>query len=148
MKLFSRTLLAVLAALWIALPSVGGEGGENGGGTGVWILPRCSALGSVPQACPGTGQMRQFSRLSGDITMVVSPQCGQVVATICDPGTGVFVPLSVSGRDVTLPESVLQAFQGASVTSVKIVIADAAQNGYILTLAVNVAAQSGSLQVH
>ena len=91
MKALLHCLLALLAALAVALPSPGSEGGENAGGTGVWILPFCSQINTESQEEPSSLQARltiPVADLNRDIRMQLSSQMGQSVATCVDELTG------------------------------------------------------------
>lgn len=146
LKNFTRTLLAILVAVWVAVPTVGGEGGENAGGTGVWILPASSFVG---MPCWGpSGPSRQLTDFTKDLRMVVDPNCGQVLATVTDPLTAVVIPLTVCGRDVTLAASTLRAYSDAQVSSVVVLIVDSQQRGYYMTVTINTTAHSASVQIH
>jgi hypothetical protein len=46
MNTLLRFVLALALGVWLAMPSLGSEGGENAGGTGVWILPRATFMAS------------------------------------------------------------------------------------------------------
>lgn len=145
-----RTFVAALLALWLAMPSVGGEGGENGGGTGVWILPRCEFLSGDPLAIGMHGApkaSRSFSSLSQSLSLNGSSECGQIVATLIDPSSGSLVPLSVVGRNATLPSSVLVGLRAAGVTYAQIVMMDAAHQGYVIHVVLDIAAGSVTLNI-
>ncbi|MCR9245313.1 MAG: hypothetical protein NXI31_09795 [bacterium] len=129
MKNLLRILAVALAAVWLAAPSVGGEGGENAGGTGVWILPACAPVGS-----PGVRSSFAVNTLASDITMTMSPQIGNAVATAVDPRSGAVLPLSVRGRDVVITAEQLGGFRQAGVTVVDILISDDSRQGYHIRL--------------
>jgi len=116
-------------AMCIAVPTVGGEGGENAGGTGVWILPRSSFLCAPSAAAGESYTIQNFNR---GLVLRVSPELGPVVAVITDSVSGVQIPLAVHGRDVILPASVLTGLVGAGVGDVSLVIFDSHQQGYCL----------------
>lgn len=144
MKLLVRSLIACLLALWISAPTTGGEGGENAGGTGVWILPTCGFLGGPG---PGVGQSFAVSDPSKGVRFVVSEECGAVTALAVEPLSGISTPLSVNGRDVTLPASLLQAYVAGGVHLVRVVITDAAHCGYRIDLVLPSAGSPGSLTI-
>lgn len=148
MKHLLRILTVALAAAWLATPGVSGEGegGENAGGTGVWILPGPCALGGGPAL--GASAVRQVPTLANDVTMTVSAQLGSVVATACEAGSGTVIPLSVSGRDVTFRGSTMRAFRDANVQVVEIVICDSSQQGYRIRFRIHPNGQSGVLTVY
>ena len=74
----SRILLALALAVWVAVPGVGSDGGENAGGTGVWILPRAASI------CAFSGPPREMrtipAPLAADCTMQMSVEIGSAVA--------------------------------------------------------------------
>jgi hypothetical protein len=130
-----RSLVAALLALWLAMPSVGGEGGENGGGTGVWVLPSSSYLSGDPLATVMVGAPRatqSFPTLSQSVTLRGSSECGQIVATMIDPVSCVPMALPVIGRTATVPATVLQGLRAAGIQNAQIVMIDAAQQGYVI----------------
>ncbi|MCA8974427.1 MAG: hypothetical protein KDC98_06880 [Planctomycetes bacterium] len=144
MKLLVRCFAASLLALCFAMPGVGGEGGENAGGTGVWILPRSQQLGC---SSPAMGQSFSAEDFENDLTLVVSEECGHVIATATEPSNGEAIALPVSGREVTIRRSILQAYSAASVPVVQVLIADQAQQGYLITLAIDSANRTCTLTV-
>ena len=132
-----RILAAALLALWLAIPGISGEGdgGENAGGTGVWILPRSEFLSS------GSGMGRQprispivIPNLLQDVKLRVSNETGQCSGTLFDGTTNTPVDLPVLGQCVVLPASLLQGLFAARVPTCDIVIVDAARRGYLLSL--------------
>ena len=147
-----RSLVAALLALWLAMPSVGGEGGENGGGTGVWVLPNCAYLGGDPLAGTGTlGTPRAsqtFPTLSQSVTLLGSGQCGHIVATIIDPVSCVPMALPVLGRSATVPASVLQGLHAANISSAHIVMIDASHNGYVIHVSFDLAASTVTFSIY
>ncbi len=134
MKSLTRVLVAVALAIWLALPGVGGDGGENGGGTGVWVLPRAQfltqQLGAVPRASLSQHNLAQ------DVFMQLSPEIGVAMATFVDSATGVPVALPVNGTIVRLPANLLQAMAAAHVSTASILITDAVQVGYLITIVI------------
>jgi hypothetical protein len=138
-----RSLVAALLALWLAMPSVGGEGGENGGGAGVWVLPHCSYLTVDPQAGGPLGApraSRSFSSLGQTVVLQGSTECGQIVATLIDPVSCVPMALPVIGRSAIIPASVLNGLQAAGIPTAQIVMVDAAQQGYVIHVVIDLAA--------
>ncbi|MCA8948872.1 MAG: hypothetical protein KDE27_05175 [Planctomycetes bacterium] len=145
MKLAVRLVVVLLAAVWLAAPSLGGEGGENAGGTGVWVLPGGSSLG-------GNGQSGNLSReipnLTKDFKLTVASNVGAFVATACEAGSGVIVPLASSGRDVLLPAAMLRGFRDENVAHVDIVIADSEMVGYRIRLSIPAAGETATLTIY
>lgn len=136
MQTLARILLTILLAIAIAVPSVGGEGGENAGGTGVWILPRSSCLSGflAPNVCsPNVGSTHSVADMAHDFTLRVDEECGEVVATAVDPATSASIVLAVSGRDVIVTPHLFDAVRGAGGAGLSIVISDAANRGYVIT---------------
>jgi len=149
-----RFLACLLLALAIALRLLGGEGegGENAGGTGVWILPRSERIGSGSPAIDPNSQLRvsplQLSALDHDIGLRVSPECGEVVATLFAEPFGEPVPLQVQGNLVLIPSSLLSNLVNAGVAESIVVILDAYGNGYRLRLVLDFATGSGRVLVY
>ena len=133
-----RILAAALLALWLAIPGISGEGdgGENAGGTGVWILPRSEFLSS------GSGMQGRQPRiapiaiadLQHEVKLRVSGDTGQCTGTLFDGASNMPIDLPVLGQCVVLPASLLQGLFAARVPSCDIVIVDAARRGYLLSL--------------
>lgn len=146
MKLAVRVLVVLLAALWLAAPSVGGEGGDNAGGTGVWVLPEASGLGGPGSSGPNCS--REISNLEKDLKLTVANNVGSFVATVCEVGSGVVMPLATSGRDVLLPAATMVAFRNANVAEVEIVIADESLVGYRIRLTIEQNGESGTLTIY
>jgi hypothetical protein len=148
-----RVLLAALLALVVVLPAWGGEGegGENAGGTGVWILPRSTVLtSSSAQIGPGT-QPRvpplTLTSFASSAKLQVSNECSSVVATLF-AGTAMPMDLPVLGQTVTLPASVVQGLAETSVTQATLVLVDASGKGYVLRLVIDLAAGTGQLLLY
>lgn len=133
-----RILAAALLALWLAIPGISGEGdgGENAGGTGVWILPRSEFLSS------GSGMQGRQPRISPiaipnllqDVKLRVSGDTGQCTGTLFDGVSNIPVDLPVLGQCVVLPASLMRGLFAARVPSCDMVIVDAARRGYLLSL--------------
>lgn len=146
-----RNLVAALLALWLAMPSIGGEGGENAGGTGVWILPRCEFLSGDPLANIGQGApqaSQSFGSLNQNLSLNGSVECGQVVATLVDPLTGVPMSLPAIGRNAIVPATVLQGLRAAGVAEAQILIMDAARRGYVIHLCLDLPAGTATLSLY
>lgn len=153
MKTAFRILAAALLALWLAIPGISGdgEGGENAGGTGVWILPRCSSLTSntpsngllVSQVPPiALGAMTTEARFR------VSNECGATVASLFDGASGTPIALPVVGQYVVLPVSVMQGLLTARIAESDIVIIDAAHRGYLLHLSIDLVTGLGRISIY
>lgn len=133
-----RILAAALLALWLAIPGISGEGdgGENAGGTGVWILPRSEFLssssglqGRQPRSSPIA-----IPNLLLDVKLRVSSDTGQSSGTLFDGTSNTPTDLPVFGPTVVLPASLLQGLFAARVPTCDIVIVDASRRGYLMTL--------------
>lgn len=151
MHVLIRILVATLLALWLAMPSIGGENGENGGGGGVWILPRCEFLAGDPLANTQHGAPRatqSFGNLNQGVSLQGSSECGQIVATLIDPGSGVPVCLPVIGRNAVVSAAVLQGLRAAAVADVQIVMMDAARLGYVVHLHIDLIAGTATFTVY
>jgi hypothetical protein len=146
-----RVLAAALLALWLAIPGVSGDeaGGENAGGTGVWILPRCEMLssGSAQNAAFGSPRVAAFvvTDLSKDVRMCVSGECGQTVASLFAGVSGSPISLPVIGQYLLLPSSVMQGLLNARVEVSDIVVLDASQKGYRMQFRIDL--QTGQAQI-
>lgn len=133
MKSILRLLAALALAVWVAVPTFGNDGGDNAGGTGIWILPRASFLATGSTEA-GPRASKVLSSFSQDIVMQVSNECGTCVATFADELSGQQVSLQAYGGLVRVPASLLQALVGSSCSKAHIVIADASQLGYVLSI--------------
>src|SRR5688572_13626591 len=115
MKAFRNALLALALVAWLAVPGVGGDGGENGGGTGVWVLPRastltCSTGSGVPIAC-------ESRPITQDFFLLLSSEVGVASATLVDACSGLPVSLPVIGTVLRVPASLLQTISHNPVPS-------------------------------
>jgi hypothetical protein len=128
-----RVLAAIAFAIAFALPGVTDEGGENGSGTGVWVLPSAAC---APVVCGVPREVRTVP-CNVDCVMRVSSDCGHTGATFVDDMTGLPVALQVSGSQVRLAASLLQALAGAARPTATVLIVDGHQFGYALTITVN-----------
>lgn len=124
----SRFLFALILAILLALPSISGDGGENGGGTGVWVLPRATFLASgvvepraVQQVTPGQ-----------DLILEMSSEVGMATAVFVDDLSQVPISLPVNGLNVRMPAAVMQSFLGCSAQTATIMISDASHMGYLI----------------
>ncbi|MCK5942259.1 MAG: hypothetical protein KAI24_09850 [Planctomycetes bacterium] len=128
-----RNIFCLLVVAMLAIHVPGDEGGENASGTGVWILPACAAV--VPQQLGPTSPSRaQFiaSDLSKAALMEVSNGLGVATAVFTDDLLGTPVALTVSGKIVTVPASLMSALAQSSVKTGTILITNANQDGYVL----------------
>ena len=139
MNLLFRILAALALAIALALPAVGGEGGETGGGTGVWVLPGARYLSIGPLGA--VRESRSFG-ITQDIVMQISSQGGIASATFVDDLTMLPVSLPMSGMQVRIPSSLLQALSESSSPTGTIMIVDAQQFGYLMRLTVSSAGQA------
>lgn len=135
-----RLLFALIFAICLALPSVSGDGGENGGGTGVWVLPRATYLTSgvvEPRAV-------QLASPGQDLMLEMSCEVGLATAVFIDDLSQVPVSLMVNGSQVRLPAAVMQSFLACSAQSATIMISDAAHMGYLIRV---IAQSNGTLSL-
>ncbi len=149
MKALLHCLLALLATVIVALPSPGSEGGENAGGTGVWILPFCSQINSGQEQGPAstarlTIPVTDFNR---DVRLEISSQMGQAVATCVDEMTGYPTGLVVSGRTVIVPSQLMRSLSLARVNAT-ILVMDASSCGYCIAVQVDHATGAINLLVY
>lgn len=150
MKSLLHSLIALLVAVWLAVPSPGGEGGENAGGTGVWILPFSANVNQEPENGPLPSQARMsivVSDLARDLRLQSSDELGQSVAMCVDQATGMPVLLPVVGCHVTVPAALLRSLS-LTRTNADIVISDAFGNGYRISVRVEQASGAVCLLVH
>lgn len=143
-----RILVAVLLAAWVVAPTIGSEGGENAGGTGVWVLPSSTPL------CCGTGATFGTPRLVIDLTsldknvnLVLSSQMGAAAATLVDQLSGAAVGLTVIGNRLVISAAMLHSLANSGVTQADIVVSDANHLGYRIRLLINAAAGTAQLLV-
>ncbi|MBM3963040.1 MAG: hypothetical protein FJ306_14235, partial [Planctomycetes bacterium] len=106
----------------MALPGIGGDGGPNGGGTGVWVLPAATFLSAAPATIARDTHMSVST--SEDLRFMASGEVGEVVALFIDEFSGVPMALPVNGREVTVPAAVLGAMAQAVGARADIVIVD------------------------
>ena len=140
-----RNALALIAVIWLVTPVPGDEGGENNGGTGVWILPACAnitATSTDPAA--GARAVMVAPSTAADIRLRVDDNLGAAVATFTDDLSGSTVGLQVSGRVVTLSKQLLQALQQSPLQKGTLLIVDAAQRGYVIRVSI---VQSGQVRL-
>lgn len=71
-----------------------------------------------------------------DVIMRTAGQMGAASATFVDDMSGVPVSLTVSGRLVTLPKTLLQALESSVKKTATIVITDAVQSGYVMRVTI------------
>lgn len=140
-----RFVPALLVAALLTLPGISSEGGENAGGTGVWILPRpafvCAGAGDVAPTSPPLA----ISTLTNEVRLVTSTELGSMSATLVDSISGSPLPLPITGRDVVLSRAVLQGLAASGTTEAHIVVADAQQLGYVFKLSIDTAGGSATL---
>ena len=143
-----RTVLALLLAAWLAVPSTSSEGGENAGGTGVWILP-CAAqvTQEMLQASYTPRSVFECSDLQQGARLKLETGLGIAVATIVDDVSGTPVALSVNGSVVACPGNLLQAFASAGATSATLMIANSSQRGYVISVTIDASANKAVFAV-
>jgi hypothetical protein len=149
MKAILRLMLPVALASWLALPGIGGDGGENAGGTGVWILPRPTFMASGSPCITGATQARgatTVANVNEAFALTAAEELGAFTATLIDPVSGVPMALPTSGRSIVLGASLLRDLQQAGVAA-SIVIADSQQLGYVMRLTFDAATGVGTIHV-
>lgn len=143
MNHYLRNILALMAVVWLAIPAPGNGGGENNGGSGVWILPACANITvQDPNALPRASH--SFANTASDIKLKVSSSMGTATATFTDDLSGTTVGMQVAGRVVTIPKQLLQALAQSPVRKGTLLISDAAQNGYVIRVIVRA---NGSVKI-
>jgi hypothetical protein len=140
-----RGLLLVGLILGLTLRGISGEGGDNAGGTGIWILPQAGSLTQGPPGAPRA--VLNLASLNQDVNLSVSVQCGMVSASFVDGLSQAPVSLPVTGSVVRLHASLLQAMAAAGSTHASIVIVDAAQVGYRIEVVVDCALRTAIIKV-
>lgn len=149
MKTMLRLLASVALAAWIALPGVGSDGGDNAGGTGVWILPRSSFFTSQLPCISATTPARQSQSMASafnGVRLTTSTEMGAFTATFIDPFSGSSTALPTNGRDVVLSGTLLRAVQESGAAA-EIVVVDGQLQGYVVRVSVD-AAGVASLQLY
>lgn len=134
MKALLRFVVASLLAIAMALPSLGGDGGPNGGGTGVWVLPAASFLSAAPTASPRDSHVSIST--SESLQFKVSDEVGQIVALFFDELSGAPVALPINGREVTVPAALLSAMSQRVGARADVLIADASLRGYVVKIVI------------
>lgn len=130
MKLLQRVLVAIALAIWMALPGFGDDGGDNAGGTGIWILPRASYLAG--DSLDGAVRAQRLPSPGMDMLVAVASNCGSCSATFVDELAGQPVSLQMFGGLVRVPASVLQSLPSGPGLKAHLVICDATQLGYVV----------------
>lgn len=130
MKLLQRVLVAIALAIWMALPSFGDDGGDNAGGTGIWILPRAGYLAG--DLFGGASRSQRLPSPGQDLLVAVASNCGACSATFLDGLSGQPVSLQSFGGLVRIPSALLQALPQGSGIKAHLVISDATQLGYVM----------------
>jgi hypothetical protein len=134
MKLLLRLMLPLAVATWLALPGIGSDGGDNAGGTGVWILPRPTFLasGSVDSVGQERGSI-SIASCSGGFALATGIELGDFTATFIDPISGVPIALPTCGRQVLLDAALLSALKQTGVQG-RIVVSDSQHLGYVMNV--------------
>ncbi|MBX3463388.1 MAG: hypothetical protein KF830_09465 [Planctomycetes bacterium] len=147
MKALLRFLLFALVAAWFALPSMGTDGGEGAGGTGVWILPRPTFLASA-SGCGGSGAVRGSTSIPADapLTLKACDELGLFTATLVDPLSGASTLLPCNGFQVALSSDLLRTLR-ETCGSAHVVIADGTQLGYLIQITFDSASGAGVVKV-
>ena len=148
MTTIHRALLAVLFAAWLAMPSVGDEGGENASGGGVWILPCAAVIDETAIHTNGSAQRGQLAAhaVAADIRMQVASNMGTASAVLVTPLSSDPLPLAVEGSCVVIPRELLQTLAVGKTCS-RILIVDALQSGYVIDMVFDVAGSAVTLSV-
>lgn len=145
MKTLGSAVLALVFLIALALPGFGDDGGGNGGGTGVWVLPRANFL--TAQTGSSSVLAASSAPIAQDRWLQMSPDVGVATATFVDDASGVAVSLQVTGSLVRVPAALLQALALSSAPQAQILISDATQLGYLITVNVNAQTQLAQYRV-
>jgi hypothetical protein len=129
-----QLLAACLLLLVLALPGIGGDGGPNGGGTGVWVLPAATFLTSTPSSVVRDAHTSVST--SQDLRFKVGDEVGDVLAVFADDLSMAPVSLPVVGREVVVPSTLLAAMSQRVGAQAIVVIADAALRGYVVRITI------------
>lgn len=150
MNVTLRLASALLVAAILALPGVGNDGGENAGGTGVWILPRASFLSSPGSIVGVQGAVVDplvRTSLQTEVALMTAIEMTSFTATLIDGVSGAPMALPTNGRNVVVPSCVLQGLSDAGTTEAHVVVVDANQLGYVLRLAIDSSSASVTLSL-
>jgi hypothetical protein len=140
-----RSVLALITAAWLMSPAPGNGGGENNGGTGVWILPACANITAAAQDPAAAARMTiQVPGTASDVRLQVDSSMGVASAVFVDDLSGAVIGMPVAGRLVTLPRQLLQALQHSPIGKGTLMITDASQMGYVIRV---VAMADGSVSL-
>ncbi|MBL8727002.1 MAG: hypothetical protein JNM25_01135 [Planctomycetes bacterium] len=138
MKLLLRLVLPLAVAALVALPGIGSDGGDNAGGTGVWILPRPTFLasGALESMAPAVHGVLNIASCGSGVALAAGAEMGDFVATLIDPISGMPIALPTNGRQILLSASLLADLKLAAVEA-RIVVSDSQHLGYVLGLALD-----------
>lgn len=144
MRLLLKSLLVLILGLGAALPAF-----EDGGGgdTGVWILPRCTNIGSRTNLINAPLGTRSFGSLSAGVSMSVSEEMLAPTASLT-LANGTVLPLPTRGLTVDVPASVLQSLALTESRAATGVIVDANGYGYLFEVRINPDRRGGSIAVY
>jgi hypothetical protein len=135
MKSLSKAVFVWALLIAFALPGIGNDGGENGGGSGVWVLPRaCFLTSQTGSSAPLAFATRPMNQ---DLVMTMSAEVGVASGTFLEALSSVPVAVPVVGSTVRVPASLLQALALLQLPQATVVVSDAAQFGYVLKITVN-----------
>ncbi|MFN9277935.1 MAG: hypothetical protein ACK6D1_11390 [Planctomycetota bacterium] len=134
MKVVRQILAACLFLAVLALPGIGGDGGPNGGGTGVWVLPAASYL--TANAPTLVRDAHASVSVSQPLRLKVSDEVGDAIAVFADDLSSAPISLPVVNREVTVPAALLTAMSQRIGSQAVVVIADASLRGYIVKIAI------------
>ncbi|MBK8097075.1 MAG: hypothetical protein IPK26_08210 [Planctomycetes bacterium] len=137
MKALQRSVGFILAALLLVLPVLGGGGGGGGDG-GVWILPSMRQFGSGGPAInvAEPRATREVAESSPGELCRVDSRMSEPTATFASTVLQSAAAIGVSGHEVFISASALQAVRTAGLNSADVIIMDGQRRGYIIQIAV------------
>lgn len=131
-----RYLSLLLAGLLLALPLLSSGGGDNAGGTGVWVLPRQNSagfLGGIP-ALSAPRDSKTVSLTGNPLVLGIASDMVNPIATLVDRQTQLGLPLQVLGNFVSIPATSLAQIAAMPGTIADCIILDASARGYLIKI--------------
>jgi hypothetical protein len=146
MKSLCKAVFVCALLLAFALPGFGDDGGENGGGSGVWVLPRACFLTPLSGSTPPLASMQRS--INQDLVLQLSAEVGVASGTFLESLASVPVAVPVSGSTARVSASLLQSLALLPVPQATVVISDASHLGYVLKITVTAATSTALIQVY
>lgn len=117
------------------MPGIGSDtdGGENAGGTGIWILPCAATMSTIIEGESGQRASKQLAAVDAGLVLKMPVELDATVAMLVSEVSGEIVALDVVGSSVHVPQEALDVLSGTDTTA-KVVITDTHQVGYVIEL--------------